>query len=147
MPSLDQRLISAYLRTTYRCAPPYPAGAAARVFDLRIGQPQPAFDLWLADRQIDQFTFLTAWNPASQPLPAAENERRNRMLEKELQGLATEVLPGLGIGDNREWTEAGFFALALLPEQAVTLGRAFGQNALVFGRKGGLPELWWLPEQ
>lgn len=140
-PWLDQRLVLAYLRTTYRCLPPY----GGKVFNLRVGQYNDLFDLWLAEEQVRHFAFLTAWNPGSTPLPADENERRNQALEKDLRRRARQVLPGVGIGDDKNYPpEAGFFALNISATEAVALGRAFGQNALVFGQAGGPPELWWL---
>ncbi|MEO6037965.1 MAG: hypothetical protein ABIQ93_06080, partial [Saprospiraceae bacterium] len=63
---LDQRLVSAYLRTIYRVQNP--------PFDLRIGELNKSFDRWLAGQQIREFTFLTAWNPYSKTLPPEENE-------------------------------------------------------------------------
>ncbi len=138
-PWLDQRLVLAYLRTTYRVLMPR--------FELRVGQHNAGFDLWLAEQQMHEFIFLTAWNPGSKPLPADENERRNRALEKELHRFAKQILPGVGIGDDKNYPpEAGFFALGISSAEAVALGRAFDQNALVFGCLGGLPELWWLPK-
>ena len=138
VPPLDQRLLSAYLRTTYRVLMP--------AFDLRVGQINTDFDLWLAEQGAGQFVFITAWNPFSQNWPPAENERRNRALEKDLRSLSHQVLPGLGIGEGDWPPEASFCALGVSPEQAVELGQAFEQNALIFGRKGSMPELWWLRE-
>ncbi|MEO6760509.1 MAG: DUF3293 domain-containing protein [Saprospiraceae bacterium] len=134
---LDQHWVSAYLRTTYRVLTP--------PFDRRIGETNKAFDHWLENQGADQFTFLTAWNPFSAALTPAENECRNRELESELLELGVAVYPGLGIGDDPTWSpEASFCALDLPPEEAVRLGQKFAQNALVYGRKGSVPELWWL---
>ncbi len=111
-----------------------------------LGQRHLAFDDGLSKWQIRQFAFVTAWNPGSQLLPTEENEHRNQALEVEICRLTDHILCGFGISDNRQWSpEASYCALDILPEQAVALGQAFGQNALVFGRKGGVPELWWLP--
>jgi len=137
---LDQRLILAYLHTTYRVRTP--------TFDLRIGQSNPVFDLWLAENKVHQFAFITAWNPQSQSLSMEENTRRNQELEKEFYLISIKILPGLGIGDDSDWPpEASCCALNISPEQAVALGRKFDQNALVFGRKGEVPALWWVAEK
>ncbi len=144
---LDKRLILAYLRTTYRCFPPYGGGIKGGVFDLKIGTLHFDFDRWLEQQNFRHFAFITAWNPGSQPLTTAENERRNWKLEKELYDLAKKVIPGVAEGDDKNWPpEPGFFILDISPENAVNLGWEFGQNALVFGQKEGVPELWWLPK-
>jgi len=136
VPWLDQLLVSAYLRTTYRVRMP--------PFDLRVGLINKDFDGWLAEQGARQFVFITACNPFSQTLPPEENERRNKLLEMDLRHLSHQVLPGLGIGEGEWAPEASFCALDISPEQALQLGRTFEQNALVFGRKGRVPELWWL---
>ena len=50
-PWLDQRLVLAYLRSTYRILTP--------LFDLRIGQHHSTFDQWLANAGADGSAFLT----------------------------------------------------------------------------------------
>lgn len=150
---LDQRLVSAYLRTTYRCflaSAEVPAPARGEpesgVFDLRVGKTHPVFDHWLAGQGIRQYAFITAANPASQPLSEEENEHRNQALEGTLRHLVASVLPGISIGDEYWPPEAGFFALGISAEQAVGQGRLFSQNAIVFGQTGGIAALWWLPK-
>ncbi len=113
---------------------------------MRIGVINKDFDLWLADQLVEQYTFLTAWNPFSRELSLEENRRRNELLEKELQVSSTRVLPAVGVGEGNWPPEVSFCALNLSLEDALRLGRQFGQNALVFTRTGRTPELWWLPE-
>ena len=138
VPLFDQQLIVAYLRTTYRVLQP--------LFDLRIGVLNKDFDLWLAEQRVERYTFITAWNPFSREASLEENHRRNEQLEKELTARSKQVLPAVGTGDGDWPPERSFCALDLSREDALLLGRQFEQNALVFGRTGAVPELWWLPE-
>ena len=161
---LDQRLVGAYLRTRYNPTPdPSPAGRGdlecsaerneACVASplpagegLRIARPLPApLAEWFSIQNISTFAIITAWNPASKPLPEAENHLRNNNLESELKRVSRQILPGRNIGEDGDWLpEESFWSLDISPESAVRLGKLFGQNAIVWWEKDGLPELWWL---
>lgn len=135
---LDQRLVEAYYHTSYQVsAMPFPA--------IRIGRLDPLLADWLEERHFQSFVFITAWNPFSRLRSLRENKRRNNQLRADLSTLARAVHSGVGIGDNNDWPpEESFWALDIDAEEAVRLGRKYGQNALVWWEKGGLPELWWL---
>ncbi len=139
-PQLDRRLVEAYIRTIYRVLDP--------AFDIRIGAADPLLEQWLTQHGFDGYAFVTAWNPASQLLSRQANEARHAALYQALRGF-TSADPHLAEhhGESGGWPmEKSWWTPGLAPENAVDLARQFGQNALVFGRKGGVAELWWVAE-
>ena len=137
--TLDRRLVAAYLRSIYRLLEP--------PFDIRIGASLPlGLKQWLDDRGFRTFAFLTAENPASRILPEAENAIRQESLRTNLLPLLPNApYPAVHLSENGAWPEEkSWWAPGLSAEQAVDLGRQYGQNALVFWRQGGDVELWWL---
>ncbi len=136
--SLDRRLVEAYLQTDYLVASiPFAA--------IRVGQEHALLDKWLAERDVAAYTFITAWNPGSEPLAPADNRRRNRQLHAALKKVCRQVWPGQGKGHDPGWSpEESFWALDISAENTVRLARQFGQNAVVRWEQGGVPELWWV---
>lgn len=136
---LDRRLVGAYLGTGYEVE----RGA---YLVLRIAHPLPtSLSDWLSAQDITTLAIITAWNPASKICSLEENLLKNNDLENDLRKVARLILPGLNIGDTGDWPpEESFWALDISAENAVRLGKQFGQNAVVWWQKGGLPELWWL---
>lgn len=134
---LDQSLVNAYLRTTYRVFSPQ--------FDIGIGTTNLSLENWLSEHGVTTYIFVTAWNPRSEMRPLAENQQRNKHLETELRKVARHVAPAIGIGADGDWPpEESFWATDISPENAVRLGEQFQQNAIVWWQKGCLPALWWL---
>lgn len=132
---LDQRLTEAYLSTIY----------AVENFNVIIGQRYSAFEEWLSGHSIKSYAFITAWNPASRILPEPENIQRNKSLEADLQKVSGIVLPARHIALAGNWPpEESLWAGSISDENAILLGRKYGQNAIVRWKEGGVPELWWL---
>lgn len=91
-----------------------------------------------AEQNVDSWAFLTAFNPGSQQWSAADNARRQRLLEDRLRQLGIAFLPGEGVADDGRWpTEASVLAYGIREETARELGRLFEQVAIVVGRRGG----------
>ncbi len=137
-PAALSDLASAY------CATVYSVETGEGVLHLRIGYANRLLDCLLTERQAQTWAYVTAHNPGSRLLSARENsqihERLLRCVEKE--GLA--FLPGQGSGEKEDWpAENSLLLLNVSEKQAVAIGTKFGQNAIVFGRKGGVPELKW----
>lgn len=124
----------AYRSTTY---------AAAVPLRLRVGEPNPLLDAFLAGLGVSEYAFLTAWNPGSRPASEDANRAAQQRLLARLDGYATFV--GAGEADDGSWPPEPSLLVAGLPrEKAVELGREFRQAAVVVGRLGGAPELVWL---
>ena len=89
-----------------------------------------------------RWAFLTAWNPASQELPPADNDTRQRELRGLLEAAGHKVLAGEGVGDDPRWKpEKSLMALGISRGAAVEFGRRFGQMAIVTGRRAGAARL------
>jgi hypothetical protein len=88
------------------------------------------------------WAFISAWNPHSQPLAAAQNARRHAELVTTVAQRGLDTLPGEGIGEDPAWPpEESLLVLNISRGEAVRLGRRFGQLAIVAGRRGGPPAL------
>jgi hypothetical protein len=131
--SLDAR----YRSTIYRV---FIAGDAP--IDLRIGEPSARLDLVLESHGAEAWAFISAWNPASRELPPAQNGARHAELLAIIRERGWSCLDGSGIPAHSDWTaEASVLVPGIALDEAVALGRRFGQNAIVAGRRGGAAEL------
>ena len=106
---------------------------------LRIGEPSAALDRLLEAAGARSAAFLTAANPHSQPRSAAENLATLERLERDAS--AWPVHRGEGRSPDRTWREPSLLVAGIAREAARTLGRRYGQNAIVFIDKGAAPEL------
>jgi hypothetical protein len=135
-PELDRE----YRSTSYRVMLP---GQAP--LDLRIGVRSVRLDEWLTERGTEQWAFITAWNPASRPRSAAENQLRHAELVEAVVAGGWRHYPGAGRPDRAGWMpEDSLLVLDISSEEAAELGRRFGQAAIVAGRKHAAPELVYL---
>lgn len=138
--SIPATLKAAYLATTYRIW--LPSGPV----DLRVGEGCAALEKYLAENRCRAWLVITASNPASVRLEEQENLARLRILGGLLQSLALPTLPAENLADDGLWpAEPGFCVAAPVMDRelAQALGRRQGQNAVLFGEAGGLPELLW----
>jgi hypothetical protein len=88
------------------------------------------------------WAYLTAWNPGSIPQMEFVNRGKQEELELSLRGSGFSVLPGVSKDPAGEWPdEEGIFAFGLGWEHALTLGRRFGQNAILAGLGEGRVQL------
>lgn len=133
-PSMRSRWEAPYLATTYE---------AEGGIEIRVGQRCPALDEALRRRRAREWAYITAWNPRSVCLSPEVNRDAQARLEKELEARHIEFLPGASRPDDGSPPEPS--VLAFLPRaEATELGRAFCQNAIVVGERGGVAELLWL---
>jgi hypothetical protein len=80
---------------------------------------------------------VTAHNPRSEPLSADENRARHQRLQIDVSARGYAAFPGEGIGDDRTWPpEISLLILGMSPAEAVALGAAHGQRAVVWGALG-----------
>lgn len=132
-------LEAAFLDTCYRVDTP--AGA----FALRIGQPNDAFDAWLAAQDAARWAVLTACNPAAKPLPDEANAARQAALRDEIGAAGWRFFPACNLPDADDWPAEAAFLLLDADESALReLAGAFGQLAFVAGERRGAARLIWL---
>ena len=89
-----------------------------------------------------RFAIITAHNPRSERLSSEENARRHAELERDLKALGLEYAPSTGESPDGSWLEEGFSVFGVSLEQALELGRKYGQHAIVWG-EGGRVALGW----
>ena len=100
---------------------------------LRIDEPPPrSITEWIAADA--QAVYLTACNPQSRALTAADNETRLDELRRRLRRAGARWLEGTAAIPGQPWREASLLAAGLPLERFDTLARAFGQNASVHVR-------------
>lgn len=113
---------------------------------LRTGRSSAELDSLL--RSLDQAAaaLITAANPRSRLLPAAENASRHELLLARLPA-GHRVLPTVARDPRGEWPdEHGVLACGLAREEALGLASAFGQLALLWCEAGEPVQLLWTGE-
>lgn len=134
--SVPSVLVEAYRATNYHVF------LDGKPFVLRVGQHSEALDSLYHDTQTRTAVFITAENPFSLTMSPAENGASQKRLAQKLSSLTEHIFEGTGQGDDETWPpEASFLALGVNREQACTLGRQFGQNAIVWVDADAEPEL------
>lgn len=129
---MDPALVEAYRRSEFRVD----EGLVRLAF--RVGDRCEALDAMLAADGVDGWLWITAWNPHSQPTPERDNAELGDTLEKRLA--AHRTFAGVGHGPDG-WEERGLLVLGIPRDEAEVIGRAFRQNAVIWGRRGGAAEL------
>src|SRR5262245_62023079 len=136
MTAIGSDLLAAYQRTDYV------------IFEdddetvVHIGRLDSAIDTLLRRHGAERGTIITAWNPESVILSDAENAARETDLwtwigEQRLFALAAE-----GRDPTGAWQpEQSCLIFDIAPDVVATLGRRYGQNAIVHLRLGVAPEL------
>lgn len=134
--SRSAKLKEAYLRTSYRVE------EVEQAFNIRVGKSNPQLENLLATYAATSWAYITAFNPRSIPLTPEENEQRHIELLHAAQSLGHRTFVGHGVGDDGLWPpEKSLLILGIDRHTASELGSRFGQNAILFGERGGLPEL------
>jgi len=138
--NLDQSLLNAYLQTRY-CIDSPP-------LCMQIGQSHPDLDDLLQKHQAHTWIFITAWNPASKPLPLSENRARQAQLEADIRRLRKTFFTGRGEAIDGDWEpEESLLVLDISKAKGIELGQVFQQNAIVFGRLRERAELVIMPKK
>ncbi len=140
--SIPGDLIEAYLGTTYQLGMGH-AGPSLRIGE-PVGTGPGTVGGLLADADATCAAFITAWNPHSDVETAdAENEASHARLLNRLAGFpGVTVHEGEGVGENPNWVpERSVLAIGLASSDAISLGREFRQNAIVWVSDAGIPEL------
>ena len=102
---------------------------------LEVGRaPDPALRPWLGDAPLA--AYLTACNPRSSALPAAQNERLLAQLRRELDAAGLRYLDGDGYLPGEQWREPSVLVTGLAPDALDALVRRYAQNAILVVRPG-----------
>ena len=128
--AIPDRLLGAYRATNY-CVD-LPQG---RVL-LRIGERAPALDAILGAHGKKQWAFVTAHNPGSRPDPPGNADRHAELLSW-VQARGLPWFAARSVADEGDWpVEESVLIVGLAHEEARSLGRRFGQVAIVVGDFG-----------
>jgi hypothetical protein len=114
---------------------------------LHIGEQQAETARRLREEaQVAQsWAIVTPCNPASAVLDPGQNAARLEQLKRQLQLLEQRCIPSVNRDPDGGWPdEAGFLLCDPPPGTAESLGRHFGQNAIVVGELDSPPRLVWL---
>ena len=111
-------------------------------FSIRIGEASEDLEQLLTAHDSTNWAYITASNPRSEMLTAEENAARNDQLMDHVKQAGRLYFRGEGIGNDPTWPpEASILIVGMDKDEALELGREFGQNAIVIGRKGQAAEL------
>jgi hypothetical protein len=122
---IQQELIEAYNCTEYH--------VSGTEIILKIGEHSQMLDVLLNQYHQQDWAFITACNPGSDPLPEEENNLRHEQLKIAL-GLYS-FFEGMGVGENPPWKpERSLLVIGINRAKALEIGNRFGQNAIVAGR-------------
>jgi hypothetical protein len=103
----------------------------------KAGSSNARLDTLLTRRGATRWAFITAWNPGSRPLSPAENVRQHAELQAAVGALGLAALEGEGVAEDPSGPpERSLLILNISPGKAISLGRRFGQLAIVVGRRG-----------
>lgn len=127
-------LIRAYYKTVYQ--------TNDGKFVLKINQKNDAINTYMNSKGYKYYCFITGWNPYSDELSIEENQKRNSWLVNILNKKGKEIFEGKGIPSNDSWKpEDSFLVFGIPKKDVISIGRKFGQNAIVYGEINDNPSL------
>ena len=134
-----------YRATMYRAV--WLVNGTAHRICLRIGEVSADLDAWLDLQGVTCWAYLTAANPGSRALSAAENAARQTALVVRLSAQGWSFLSGESLADDGQWPAESSILVAGLEEAAArALAIEFGQNAFLAGVRGQAARLCWTPK-
>ena len=136
MSNLDPSLIQSYRKAIYRI------NAANSHIIFFIDKENPDLDNLLEMHDVRTAALITAHNPLSQEMGAAENTHAHETLLEELRTAGHRWLVGEGADPDGQWLpETSIMVLGIDEAAANTLAAQFGQNAYVWIAAGAPPSL------
>ncbi len=109
---------------------------------IRIGEPNPDLDELLEAEGASTAAFITAANPGGVATSAWKNEIANAALVETQTKAGYRCFEGEGRDPQGRWKpERSALVVGIPRADTESVGRAFGQNAIVFVEKGRAPEL------
>lgn len=132
---IAEETIQAYRDTEYRVEGDAP-------FVLRVGCVSQDLLKHYKRRELQSCAFITAYNPFSIPLGAAENVLRDHNLLLLLSERGCRSVVGVGQHPSNEWPgEQSRLVWGISLEHASEIARQFQQNALIWAAEDAVPEL------
>ena len=133
--ALNPAIVRAYSQTHYGVRD-------ASRFSLRIGRHSAPLQALHTTHNVHCSAYITACNPYSQPLTAAQNAARHAALLRVLRRQGLAWVPGVGRHLAGNWPgERSVLVLGLGLDAASVLGIAFRQNAIVWNDADAVPQL------
>lgn len=138
---ISSELLRAYRETHYVVVSDEAGGAEGR-FTLSIGIASlPLMSLYKR-HGVDCAAFITAFNPHSRRVPGTRNHAMQAQLRAWTERHGYFYLKGVGQHPSGAWPgEPSLLILALPLPQARSLGRSYGQNAVVWCDHDAIPQL------
>ncbi len=137
--ALPPELVQAYRKAIYVVSAP---AASVPEIVLMIGEPNADLDELLDAEDAASGVFVTAANPHSRRQGAAENAEAFLRMNTLLAPTRYRRFAAEGRDPDGKWpAERGVFIAGMPRAEAQALGRALGQNAVVFVERGRAPEL------
>jgi hypothetical protein len=127
---MDNEHHQAFLNTTYRVL-------QSPFIDIKINQTNAEFN------KLKNWAFITAWNPLPDILSLEENQARNRYLAQDLKQLYLKYSVGVGISEDKKWSEESLFIENIDLVTANQLAKKYGQLAFVYGQNGSIAILYY----
>ncbi|MCC0177212.1 DUF3293 domain-containing protein [Waterburya agarophytonicola K14] len=116
-----------------------------KIIRLSIDCHNRELDFILEEYNCTTWALITAYNPYSQSLSAAENKQRDQSLIELLRWQSLAFLDAVGKDRDGVWLpEKSVFILGIEEDKAIAIGHRFQQNAIVFGELSKPPQLIWL---
>jgi hypothetical protein len=133
--------ISPNLIANYKAAD-YQAIVDTDAITLHIDQYSASLHQLLIKSDHQCAVFITAFNPLSQSQRTQKNLTRNAQLHKALTQYTNLAFEGISTDPSKLWpAEQSFLALGIDLKTAKTLGKKFGQNAIVWIDADAIPRL------
>jgi len=133
--ALNPAIVRAYSQTHYGVR-------GASRFSLRIGRHSAPLQALHRAHNVHCSAYITACNPYSQSLTAAQNAARHAALLRVLRRQGLAWVPGVGRHLAGNWPgERSVLVLGLELDAASVLGIAFRQNAIVWNDADAVPQL------
>lgn len=130
---MNQHLLQAYANALYRIG---------GTLDFRIGEHNKQLEKLHAAHGAAHSHFITAFNPASRRLPAEENAARHAELGEKLDTFGVKKVAAAGLDPTGRWPpEPGYLVFDLALDAVLSLGRRYGQNAVVSIGTDAVPRL------
>lgn len=129
----DQKLWNAYLETEYKIP--------ELGLTIHAETQNPIIDQYLSTHHFETWCFISAWNPQSKLMDTAFNHKKQDELRQQLDQQGYSYWEGIGSGIDGTWSEDSFWVLDIPRAEALTLGAAFRQKAILFGLLGAKAEI------